>query len=101
MLVGTDEATRHLDWKLALDLQRMGGRVLWIGPVESSGLLPLMVPWPDSVLPELLPLFDIVPLQIAALRTAEWRGIVAGAFRFASEVTQDEGSFPFFEANSR
>lgn len=101
VVVGTDVPTRYLDWKLALDLQRMGSRVLWVGPRVSDEPVTSMVSWPESISDELSPLFDIVPLQVAALRTAGWRGIVAGAFRFASEVTQDEASFPFFEAKAR
>ena len=101
VIVGTDTATRQLDWKLASDLLRMGGRVLWLGPRASEQPVPSMVTWPEAIPEELSALFDIVPLQVAALRTAEWRGIVAGAFRFASEVTLDEVSFPFFEATAR
>jgi hypothetical protein len=33
-----------------------------------------------------------VPVQVAAMRLAELRGMVVGSFRFAPQVTRDEGS---------
>ena len=38
------------------------------------------------------PLLEIVPVQVAAMRLAELRGIVLGSFRYAAQVTRDEGS---------
>jgi glucosamine--fructose-6-phosphate aminotransferase (isomerizing) len=40
----------------------------------------------------LAPLLEIVPVQVAAMRLAELRGIVLGSFRYAAQVTRDEGS---------
>jgi hypothetical protein len=39
------------------------------------------------------PVFEVVPLQIAAWRVAQWRGVVPGEFRYVSPVTLDEGAF--------
>ncbi len=41
----------------------------------------------------LAPLFEIVPLQVAAYRLALWRGITPGDFRFVTEVTASESGF--------
>ncbi|MEX2303675.1 MAG: hypothetical protein WD733_22220 [Bryobacterales bacterium] len=36
----------------------------------------------------------MAPLQIAAWKVAQWRGLIPGEFRYVSPVTLDEGSFP-------
>jgi len=41
----------------------------------------------------LAPLFEIIPVQAAALRMAQIRGIAPGSFRFAPQVATDEASF--------
>ncbi len=84
--------TQGLNLALAKDLVRFGGRVRVIGPApECSSELD----WCDiPVVPEALsPLFEIVPVQVAALRLAELRGILPGSFRFTPQVATDESSF--------
>jgi glucosamine--fructose-6-phosphate aminotransferase (isomerizing) len=51
--------------------------------------------WCDlpSVSEALAPLFEIVPVQVAALRMAQLRGIPEGSLRYAPQVTKDEASF--------
>jgi glutamine---fructose-6-phosphate transaminase (isomerizing) len=98
VVFGTPEPTRALDRSLADDLNRMGAKVRWIGPAEAkSDHAPSLLPWPD-VPPAVAPIFEIVPLQLAAYRLALWRGIVPGDFRYASEITAGESGFPLFEA---
>ena len=100
IILGTPAATANLDWQLVSDLRAMKASVRWIGPTPKDaepGGLPL-VGWPAGVPPPLLPIFDIIPLQVAACRTALWRGIRPGDFRYASEVTENEAGFPLFEA---
>lgn len=84
--------TRHLNLALARDLVRFGGRIRVVGPSDGSGH-PL--DWCNiPQVPELLsPLFDIVPIQVAALRLAELRGIAPGSFRYAQQVATDEAHF--------
>lgn len=81
--------TRDLNISLAADLQRLGGSVRLIGPegADRHGL-----PWIDtpSCADVLAPLVEIVPIQVAALRLAELRGIAPGSFRYISQVTRDE-----------
>ena len=38
----------------------------------------------------LAPLLEIVPVQVAAARLAQLRGIALGSFRFAPQVAIDE-----------
>jgi glucosamine--fructose-6-phosphate aminotransferase (isomerizing) len=84
--------TRDLNVALARDLTRFGGRVRVIGPQNVVGL---GLEWCSTPpVPEMLaPLFEIVPLQVAALRWAQLKGIVVGTFRYAPQVTKDEATF--------
>ena len=106
IVLGSPEPTRSLDASLAGDLSRMAAQVRWIGPALEAGvashvlslggwLRTAIEPELDSLL---APLFEIVPLQVAAYRLALWRGITPGEFRFASEVTTGELGFPRLQA---
>lgn len=87
-----EDSTRSLNLALANDVTRFGGLIRLIGPAPEASpkLESCNVP---SVSASLLPLFQIVPLQAAAYRLAELRGIVPGSFRFAPQVAVDEASF--------
>ena len=96
IVLGTPEPTKKLDWSLARDLQTMGANVRWVGAQDSSGSLAALTDCPPGVPALLQPLFDVIPLQVAAYRLAWWRGIKLGNFRYASETTSDETGFPLF-----
>ncbi len=96
VVFGTASCTRALDRALANDILSSGAKVFWIGPSdgkrEASDEAPALVPGP--VIPNTLaPLFDIVPMQVAAYRLALWRGVTPGDFRFVTEVTASESGF--------
>jgi glutamine---fructose-6-phosphate transaminase (isomerizing) len=96
VVFGTPPQTQILDRSLADDLFSLGADVRWIGPPAGPGTgvhhAPSLVDWPE--IPSLLaPLFEIVPLQVAAYRVALWRGITPGDFRYVSEVTSSESGF--------
>jgi glucosamine--fructose-6-phosphate aminotransferase (isomerizing) len=97
LVFGTPPQTQSLDRSLADDLFSLGADVRWIGPAAESvnerRRAPSLVPWPE-IPPLLAPLFEIVPLQVAAYRLALWRGITPGDFRYVSEVTSSESGFP-------
>ncbi len=98
IVFGAPPATRALDRALLRDLAEMGGTVRWIGPPVHDAATGLdLVAWPD-VDARLAPIFEVVPLQVAAYRLAGWRGIVAGDFRYASEITSAESGFPRFQS---
>jgi glucosamine--fructose-6-phosphate aminotransferase (isomerizing) len=85
--------TQGLNIALAHDLMRFGGQVRSIGPrvEDATGLHLLELP----TVPEMLaPIWEVVPLQAAALRLAELRGVVPGSFRFVPPVALDEANFP-------
>lgn len=84
--------TRELNVALARDLVRFGGRVRIVGPSQPnvSDLEWLRTP----AVPEMVaPLFEIIPVQVAALRLAQLRCIPAGSFRYAPQVARDEAVF--------
>ena len=69
-----DAVTRELNLALAAGLHSIGGRAMVVEPeVERFA-----------------PVFEMLPVQVAACRFAERRGISPGDFRFASEVTTAE-----------
>lgn len=94
VVFGTPAPTQALDRSLADDLFSAGAQVQWIGPAPESGgdHAPSLVSWP-AIHPLLAPVFEIVPLQLAAYRLALWRGITPGEFRFVTEVTSAESGF--------
>ena len=91
VIFGTQDATRELDFALAQDLLKTG-QVRWIGPAVPYSA-PILYPWPSSFPERFAPIAEIVLLQIAAYRTAEWRGIPLGKFRFAPAITTSETGF--------
>jgi len=92
IVFATQTAARDLDVALASDIAGMGGNARVIGTGEIDARL-RFCSWPDGVPEALTPVVEIVPVQIAALRLAEWRGITPGDFRFAPEVTLTESGF--------
>ena len=92
VIFAADGPARHLNLGLARDIVRFGGHVTVIGPEneETHGLKLC----PTARVPEILaPLLEIVPVQCAALRLAELRGLRVGSFRYTPQVTRDEASF--------
>ena len=77
-LFASQMATRDLDRALAGDLIRFGSFVQVIEPPVE--------PW-------LAPVFETIPVQFAALRLAEWRGVPLGHVQLASQVTRAEDRF--------
>jgi glutamine---fructose-6-phosphate transaminase (isomerizing) len=83
--------TRDLNIGLGCDLLRFGGYVRMVGPSESHPGMQWCNLHPMPAI--LAPLFEIIPLQVAALRMAQLRGIPAGSFRYTPQVATDEASF--------
>jgi glucosamine--fructose-6-phosphate aminotransferase (isomerizing) len=90
LVFAPDGPTRALNLDLARDLASFGAQVRAIGPAAADG----SVFWETPVLPEALsPLVEIAPVQLAALRLAEWKGLPPGRFRYVSHVTLAESGF--------
>jgi fructoselysine-6-P-deglycase FrlB-like protein len=71
--------TRDLDVRLGADLQQLGAQVRLIEEREFAG------PWATVL--------EVVPVQIAAARLSQSRGIPPGEFRFVPQVTTEETGF--------
>jgi glucosamine--fructose-6-phosphate aminotransferase (isomerizing) len=88
-----DGPTRDLNLALSRDIVRFGGQLRIIGAADAtthSDMVWCNVP----ACPEMLaPLFQIVPVQIAAFTLATMRGVVPGSFRFTPQVAKDESNF--------
>jgi glucosamine--fructose-6-phosphate aminotransferase (isomerizing) len=84
---------RSLNLALARDVVRFGGQVRVIGAPgqDAAGGLQL-VPAPAAG-EYLSPLAEIIPVQVAALRLAQLKGLTPGVFRYAPQVTRDEAAF--------
>jgi glucosamine--fructose-6-phosphate aminotransferase (isomerizing) len=99
IMLASEQETRHLDIRLANDLLAMGAKVAWIGPAANAKSLQLdavvarMGDWPKTIPTWLTPLFEIVPLQVAAYQLALLRGVVPGSFRYTPQVTSSEEGF--------
>lgn len=92
IVFATQTATRDLDAALASDIAGMGGNARIIGAGEIDAKL-RFCSWPDGVPEALTPVVEIIPVQVAALCFAQWRGVTPGDFRFAPEVTLAESGF--------
>ncbi|MGA7414475.1 MAG: SIS domain-containing protein [Bryobacteraceae bacterium] len=94
VVIGTQSVTAAIDHQFAVDMTKMGAAVRWIGPLESDSSLQTLGTWPETVPARFASVFEAVPLQLLAYRTAESRGLTPGLFRWASTVTGSESGFP-------
>jgi glutamine---fructose-6-phosphate transaminase (isomerizing) len=92
LIFAPSDGTRTLNLSLAADLVRFGGRVRVIGPRHPDYASLDWCETPD-IPASLVPLFEIIPVQLAALRLAQLRGIPPGQFRYAPQVARDEAGF--------
>jgi glutamine---fructose-6-phosphate transaminase (isomerizing) len=92
ILFAPEGPTQEMTLSLGRDLIRFGGRISVIGSERDLGGSNLVRKVP--VVPySLAPLFEVLPIQVAAFRMAQLRGIVPGSFRYTTQVTRDEASF--------
>lgn len=93
VVFGSQATSRELDHALAVDLANTHAKVRWLGPPVEDSSVPPLYPWPENLPERFAPVAEIIPLQIAAYRTAEWRGVPLGRFRLAPMVTVSETGF--------
>jgi glutamine---fructose-6-phosphate transaminase (isomerizing) len=85
IVLAGEERTRALNARLLDDIRRKGGRAEMLG--NDAKLSSLRVPAvPESV----LPILEILPLEMITLALATQTGTEAGRFSFASKVTTTE-----------
>jgi glucosamine--fructose-6-phosphate aminotransferase (isomerizing) len=84
--------TRGLNLELARGLAKFGGKIRVVGSAgdDAAGLSVITLP---DVSDALLPLVEIIPVQIAAMRFAFVKGLEIGKFRHTGQVTRDEVAF--------
>jgi glucosamine--fructose-6-phosphate aminotransferase (isomerizing) len=93
LLFAPGGATAPLNRALAEDLLRFGGDVRMIGPASTGEDTVPRITTPDGG-EALAPLLEIIPVQIAAVRLAQSRGLTVGRMRFAPQVARDEAHMP-------
>jgi len=93
VIFGSQAVSREIDHALAEDLLSANSNVRWIGPLVPDSRVTSLYPWPAGLPERFAPIAEIIPMQIAAYRTAQWRGIPLGQFRFAPLVTVSETGF--------
>ncbi len=79
--------TARLNRDLALEVARLGGRVLWLAQEANADLPTLSLPAVDEIA---LPLVEILPLQMLTILIAQRKGIEAGLFRHVPKITLQE-----------
>lgn len=90
VVFGSQSASRDIDHALAEDLSNANANVRWVGPpVAGSRVAPLCA-WPEGLPERFAPVAEIIPMQIAAYQTAQWRGVPLGRFRLAPMITVSE-----------
>ncbi len=80
-----DARTRELNRRLYQDVLAAGGRAFWLSADSRDRALRVR-----AAAPELLPLTEILPVQMVSLAIAALRGEEAGRFQLATKVTAVE-----------
>ena len=80
-----DEKTRALNVRLVDDVRKNGGRAELVGP--SAGLASLRIP---QASPSVLPILEILPVEMVTLALAAQVGREAGRFTLGTKITTDE-----------
>ena len=93
VIFGTQTKTWLLDYGLAVDLNRMGAEVRWIGPKIGDSQITCLSVWPEKIAEWCASVIETIPVQALAYRAAEAKKIRPGAFRFASPITLAESGF--------
>jgi glucosamine--fructose-6-phosphate aminotransferase (isomerizing) len=80
-------ATAAFNRSLAVEVQRLGGKVMWISSREDADLPTMTIPQGADIA---RPIFEILPLQMLSIALAEQNGVVPGKFRNMGKVTTTE-----------
>src|SRR5205814_6273936 len=90
IIFGSKGYMAELNAALAENLSGIKGHVRWIGPAMAGHNIVPLCRWPADVLDRFASIVEIIPVQIAAYRLAEARGVVPGEFRHAPAVRLSE-----------
>ena len=86
-LLAGQSPTRALNRKIGLDVQKLGGTVLWFSPEQDDVLPTVKQP---AVSDLALPVMEVIPFQLLTIIVSQRKGIEPGIFRNISKVTEVE-----------
>ena len=72
---------------LAQDIRSYGGNAIWVDSSTDSEFPTILLP---TVNQQMLPLIEIIPMQLLTLVMAKRKGIDAGQFRYVNKITATE-----------
>ncbi len=79
--------TSRLNYDLAMDVAKLGGKVIWLGPKPAADFKTFTLPVVDEAV---LPLVEILPAQMLSILLAQRKGLEPGVFRNIGKVTEVE-----------
>lgn len=79
--------TTRLNYDLALDVVKLGGKVIWLGPKPAAEFKTFPIPSVDEAV---LPLVEILPIQMLSILLAQRKGLEPGVFKNIGKVTDVE-----------
>ena len=82
-----DSQTAALNRALAVEVEALGARVIWLGMQPDATLPTFVLPQVDECA---RPLVEILPLQVLTLVMARRNGITPGKFRHVAKITTQE-----------
>ncbi len=77
--------TAGLNYNLALEIKKLGGKALWIAAQNSEELPTILLPHVTHE--EVLPLVEILPMQLLSIVMAKRNGYTPGEFRHVGKIT--------------
>jgi glucosamine--fructose-6-phosphate aminotransferase (isomerizing) len=86
MIFAGSPTTSSLNRKLATDIVEHGGRAIWLDSLADPELPTYTFPVVDSV----LPVTEILPMQMLTLVMARRKGVEPGIFRYIGKITTTE-----------
>ncbi len=91
VIFGGTPSVQHLHERLANEIAELGGRCFVITPdplgQRRVGIMELPIPRSS---PALLPIFEILPLQLLTIALAQAKGLSPASFRHAAKITSKE-----------
>lgn len=87
IFAGAQSTTMDLNRRLAQDILARGGKVIWLDTKRDAMTPTFLLPETSGLV---LPLVEILPMQILTLVMASRKGIQAGQFRHVSKITSRE-----------
>jgi glucosamine--fructose-6-phosphate aminotransferase (isomerizing) len=86
LFAGDGLAKKH-NFVLAQDIQRHGGKVIWVAQESESDLPTFQIPYLSDWV---MPFFEMLPMQALSVIMAKRNGFEPGVFRYVGKVTTVE-----------